>query len=460
MQHIITDGVKSLNINSLPPEAWTIIRGGEGDTKTSKLFGAVAYYFACADTRIQTVGNMPYEIVRGDTVVLSSDQNEPPLRGLEWLADIPALFPLIEAGKILTGQAYLFNERTTLSTRGLRWWLPHSVKPIISSDMGLTGFERRLGGSQKRFDVDDVLYFWPPDPFVEIGPARNYPGKAAVIPGMALESMDTFITEYFDRGLVKATLLSYADRMTAEESREVKDWWGRVTAGVTRAFSQLVVRGDFKATIIGEGLKDLSDKTLTENEKENIAVAFRVPMSMVFKKPGGLGDGTDNDERAFIERVIGPSCNHTAACFNKQFFAPMGLHLRFLPDKLSVMQEDEASRSGALLNLVNAGIPADIATRELGYKFNDEDIARIQSASMVAVQPPLPETATDAGKTFEDAALVAIADAKAAFRRWYKKRDNPDVTQFKNDLLTHGDKLALVDEMEGASGKDAPFRYP
>lgn len=463
MQNIITDGAKSLNINSLPPEAWTIIRGGEGETDASKFMGAVAYYFACADTRIQSVGNMPYEVVRGDTVVLTSEDDTPAPRELEWLASMPDYFPMIEAGKILTGRAYLFNDRKAVMGRampgGLRWFNPYSVKPVISESEGLTGFTRRLKGRDVPYEVEDILYFWPADPFVELGPARHYPGKAAMASADVLKEMDNFIANYFERGLVKATLLSYLERMTPDEARETKEWWKRVTAGVKNAWNALVVRGDFKATVIGEGLKDLSDKTLTENEKQNIAVAFRVPMSMVFEKPGGLGDGTDNDERAFIERVIAPSCRHTAACFNRQLLNPLGLHLRFLPENLSIMQEDENQRSGALNNLVNAGIPIDIAATTLGYKFSDEEMARIVEGNKPQPVPPQLQAFSQQQpeQAFQEAAVAAVANERTKFRKWFARRANPDVKDFQSDLLTHGDKLELVEQMGGATAQDTPF---
>ena len=70
-------------------------------------------------------------------------------------------------------------------------------------------FERDLGGGlaePKRLEVEDVVYFWKPDPSVEIGPAQDTPGRAALAAAGVLEGMDTYLASYFKRGMVKQML--------------------------------------------------------------------------------------------------------------------------------------------------------------------------------------------------------------------------------------------------------------
>jgi len=49
----------------------------------------------------------------------------------------------------------------------------------------------------------------------------------------------------------------------------------------------------------------------------------------------------------------------------------MGLEIKFTPEALAIYQEDEAERSGSLLNLVNAGMPLTNAMLILGYAVED-----------------------------------------------------------------------------------------
>ena len=144
----------------------------------------------------------------------------------------------------------------------LRWYLPWSVEPalngVTSSSLfrhdpalphgDLQGFIRRdpKGVTPKRLEIEDVLYFWYPDHSVEIGSARNYPGKSVMQNAGVIGALDLFLKGYFERGMVKATLLKYKNQLSNDEAKRVKEWWRRVFTSVKNAFATEVVRGDFE----------------------------------------------------------------------------------------------------------------------------------------------------------------------------------------------------------------------
>ena len=444
-------GYKGVRLEDLPEGAWRIVVGGGGDKDTSaKLYAAVSWLYRCVDVRAAAVANMPWEILSGDNVVMTDEDDAPDKYA--WLDDLNGLLYRTEAAVALTGRAYWFRERNLLRTLNVRWLRPDSVTPVID-ESGLTGFKRRLNERTIALEVDDLVHFWLPDPFVEIGPAEHYPGRAAMNAAGVLASMDTFIAGYFDRGMIKATLLKYTQPISAEEGKRVKEWWGRVVTGLKNAFATEVVRGDFDTLVIGEGLHDLQNTALTAEQRESIATAMGVPQSKVASNAANFAT-KQGDDLSFIQDTIAPECRWIASVINRQLLAPMGLRLRFKPESLSIMQEDEEQRAGSLKALVEAGVSLEMALDILGYDLPDG----IELREPAAVTPPqlLPFTGQTATVPTPDNERI---DETRRFLRWARKRHSPDPEQFESMVLCHADKVALLDDLQGAADSDdAPFR--
>jgi phage portal protein BeeE len=515
----------------LPEEAWRIIAGEGGNEGSTKLYGLVPALYRGVDLRAGSVAAMPWEIVRGETVVMTNEDDAP--EQFPWLDDLPELLYKTEAALTLTGRAYWFRERNLLRTLGVRWLRPDSVRPVIDTADGLTGFTRRVDSRDKAFEIDDFVYFWLPDPMVELGPAENYPGRSAMAAAGVLASMDAFMTSYFDRGMVKATLLKYTNTpgtmpMSEDERKRVKEWWRRVATGVKNAFSTEVVRGDFDALTIGEGLKDLQNTQLTSDQLSAVAMALGVPQTKLIANAANYATA-NSDALGFVQDTIIPQCRLIAQVINSQLLADMGLRLRFKPDELSLMQEDETQRAQSLKTLVDAGMSLEMAIAILGYDLPEgielrEGVASVPPTAQDA--PDTPEVSPGAvteqqvlngaqiqsalsiidiygqGKLPRDNAVFMVqtffnitkdiaeklvpmdgeippAPAPATapftgqapppapdedeerteetrrFQRWARKRANPDPEQFESMVLSHADKVALL---EAAVADDAPFQ--
>lgn len=443
-------GYKGVRLENLPEEAWQIVTGEGSKKDMEKFYGAVSWLYRCVNARAAQVANMPFVITQGDTVLMTQDDDAP--EQMTWLNDLPDLLYRAEAAVLLCGQAYWFRERNLMKTLNARWVLPDSVRPLIHEKDGLTGFERRVGNKTVPLEVDDLVYFWPPDPFVELGPAENYPGRAALAAANVLFEMDGFLAGYFARGMVKATLLKYTDAITKEEGERVKEWWRRVATGVKNAFSTEVVRGDFETLVVGEGLKDLENTALTADEREAICTALGVPQSKVTANAANYAT-KQGDDLSFIQDTIAPECRWLASVINKQLLQPMGLRLAFKPNELSVMQEDEEQRSASLINLVNAGMPLPVALDVLGYDL-PEDTDPTSWATVGAPTPTARPQAVAPEPMAEKTADPEWLEESRRFTRWAKKRTDPDPDQFESMVLSPDDKLALL---EDATRDDAPF---
>ena len=103
-----------------------------------------------------------------------------------------------------------------------------------------------------------MLYFWKPDPFVELGPPQVTPVGAALAAAGVLFNLDQFAARFWKSGAIKATLLSVDGNPTKDAQLELKTWWQKTVSGINNAFSSQVIHaGKVTPVVIGEGLSSL-----------------------------------------------------------------------------------------------------------------------------------------------------------------------------------------------------------
>lgn len=366
------DGRKAVAIDELPPEAWTFFSGGQDVGSLRRLkeyWRTVPWLFRGVHLIAQTLSVLPFAIVNrsGKDIDTSADYNNV----LGFLPDPVSLFYLITAALTLLGRAYLFREKNRVRTLDLRYLLPTSVIPEINERTGLTGFIRLLKHGKKPLAVDDVVYFWQPDPFVELGPPTGSPGQAALQAAGVLYNVNAFASLFFSRGAIKATLLTVADSPSESEKEKLKAWWKRFISGVKNAFTAEIISADVKPVVIGEGMGELSETDLTKEKREDIATALGVPQTMLWSTAAaGLGGGSvvTSDNLAFYRDTIVPESEFVASVFNSQLLDDLGYHLDFRPETLDVFQADENERAAAWSSYVTAGMKQSVATQILGIE--------------------------------------------------------------------------------------------
>jgi phage portal protein BeeE len=286
---------------------------------------------------------------------------------------------LVESALVMYGRAYLFRDRNRAVTKELRYHLPTSVTPKIDEATGtIEYFERPVNNVVRRFGVEDYVYFWPPDPMVEIGPSINYPAVAAAHACGVLLNIDVFADSFFSRGAIKAMLLTVKGMPTPTEIERLEAWWKKVVAGVKNAFGAKVVNAEaVTPVVVGEGMKELENVTIGKEKREDIALALGIPMSILFANAANYAT-SKQDDLNFLTKTAIPDCEFVASVLNEQVFDDLGLKLEFMPETLDAMQEDEAERSAALNALVNAGVPLIMAMNLLGFELTDEQIADLE----------------------------------------------------------------------------------
>ena len=252
----------------------------------------------------------------------------------------------------------------------------------INQDTGeIEYFERpNKNGTKKKYKVEDYVYFWLPDPYVEVGPPINYPAQAAANACGVLKGIDTFAASFFERGAIKAMLLTVKGMPAEAERQKLESWWARVVGGIQNAFGAKVVNAEaVTPVVVGEGIKELENVSIGTEKREDIALAVGIPMSILFAGAANYATAAQDDLN-FLTKTIIPECEFIAAVLNDQLFTPLGLHWNFLPETLDAMQEDEKERSVALGQLVTALADpiSEVAMSILGYELDKETMAKLQ----------------------------------------------------------------------------------
>jgi HK97 family phage portal protein len=362
------DGQKSIALEQYPEAAWTTLVGSAGETaqSMSDLFANIAWLRRGVDVRANAVSSMPFAIVKGDQ---DFDNSTSWTNAVGFMPNPKRLLWLIEASLTLTARAYLFRESlgTTSIPMDLRYMLPTSVTPVFSPATGLVAFNRAVGNIPRRFEPNKFVYFWAPDPYVEIGPSSRSPAQAAMSAAGVLYSVDRFAELFFRRGAIKATILAVSGSAQEQERKRLREWWQQMISGLQNAWKAEVVNADtIKATTVGEGLEGLHNQTLTREKREDISAALGIPQTLLFS------DAATNatamvDQKAFLAHTGIPECEFIAEVLNEQVFDAMGLRMEFRPETLEAFQEDEAERSTSLAQLVTAGLPLVLAMEILGF---------------------------------------------------------------------------------------------
>ena len=440
------DGRKNTPISDL--SAWRIpaddaVRIGQG-----VLTAAVPFLSRGVIMRADALTAIPWSIRNAkDEDVWTSDDAAPP-DDLKWLGNLTELLHRIEASLTVTSTAYLFKERNRARLLDLRFLSPDTTAPVWDMAAGLTHFERGVLGRQ-RFAVDDIVYFWhkglhetEPRP----SPATNAANAAGI-----LYSMDAYTKAYFDRGAVRATLLTYEGAPPPEADRQkLKNWWKRAVGGIKNAFASEVISAAIKPVQIGDGIGDMGNVPLTEEKRQDVGTALGIPLSLLLANAANYATA-QADRRNFYEITVIPEADLIARTMNKQLLEKLGLSLVFRPEAMSIFQADEAERAQAFGSYTGGGLKPSIAAQLLGITLPEG----VEYADLDPEPQPQPlASAGEPGQAMDEEEEASVNDeAKRVelerFHRWSAKRANPDVTKFVSDLLSHEEKLHAIGQCSG-----------
>ena len=363
----MTDGEKTskFRFQDFPAEAWRTVTGtDEGGDALKKMYSSVPWLFRGVDIRAKALAKVPFTITKGETVV---DTSEDYKNAVGFWPKPDETLELLEASLTLLGRAYLLKAQNKFGfLKLLRYLVPTTISPKIDKEAGLLHFERRIGGTPRKLDLDEVAWFWGRDAFTEIGPPDTSPAKTAIRAAGVLFNVDSFVDAFFKRGAIKATILAVPKGTSKEQRQKLKGWWNGVVAGIRSAWSTNVIADKITATTIGEGIQELSNTDLTKEKRQDITVALGVPANILFSSDANFATAKQEDFRLYDQTLL-TEIKIIETNLNLHVFHPQGFSIKFHPQTLQIFQEEEVNRSAALVNLVRAGVPVIEAMQILGY---------------------------------------------------------------------------------------------
>ena len=275
MTGLITDTTVFDGIKNVPLSEWRPGWGTEEGSRLSlaTLTGFVPFLSRGINMRADALAGLPWSIRnKSDDDVWTSDDALPP-DDLKWLANLPEVLHRLEASLTVSSTGFLLKERNRMRVLGLRFLSPDTMTAVWDTRNGLTHFERSIVDIRTRFLPEEIVYFWSkglhettPRP----SPAQNAANAAGV-----LFSMDAYTKAYFDRGAIRATLLTYDGLPPSEADRaKLKGWWSKAVGGIKNAFAAEVINAAIKPVTIGDGVGDLGNVPLTEEKRQDVGTAL------------------------------------------------------------------------------------------------------------------------------------------------------------------------------------------
>jgi len=387
-----------------------------GNLTANSAYKLVPWLFRAITMRARHVSRMPYALMSGETDVTDSAQYASLLKGMR-----KRLF-CTEASICLTGAAYwLLDANARGQNISPRWVLSQTMQPVATEINGVTGFKRRIGGQQIPIDLDHLIYIWNPNFDSETNPG---PGEAETALGAAsmLYALDSFAANFFNRGAVKVTVFEVPLEMPTEDKAEFQNFLNRALSGVRNAFKNIAVRGGIKPTVIGSSVKESQAPELTQLQRENVAAALEVPISII---EGRSSDDSNSrsEKLAFVTDTIIPRVEIIFEALNEQLFGKFGLELIAKPELLEVMQSAQLEQAQSLKELTGGkAIMSVNEAREIielesvpGKDWDDElETPSEEQPEALAENVPNAEMMARALGQWRKAALEAIRNGQLA----------------------------------------------
>jgi hypothetical protein len=380
----VFDGAKSLSLDD--PAGWRGLTTsnedtGDGELSALEAYRLVPYLYRGIDLRAKALSGMPWRLERthdgrGELREPEDVTNDPMYRNVT--SGIRQRLYLTEAGLCLYGAGYWLKETNRLGRNlALRWALPTSMQPMYDPDVGLSYFQRTVtldspgSGQVQQLGLDKVCYFWLPNLGAEVGPGVA-PVRVALGAAGMLYNLDLFATGFFRRGAVKMTLLAVDGNPPRAELDRLELWWKRMVAGVRRAWESVAIRSSVKPVVIGDGLGDTVNETMTTQRREDVCAAIGVPHSLISADAANYAT-SQQDTLNFYQQTVVPQALLVEEVMNDQVLAEMGLRWRFFPEKLEVFQRAELEKAAQVYSLVGRPVLTVREGRDLmGYDPDEE----------------------------------------------------------------------------------------
>lgn len=373
--HYVFDGMKALPLQSFDQSGWAVgndladDEASDGSLSVAQAYRLVPYLHRAVDIRARAIAGIPWGLYRMDTdappdAPPQDVQHEPAWQGIT--RGMRQRLYQTELSLCLFGESYWLKETNRLGLNLTpRWVVSGSITPRFDPSRGLVGFDRTWGDGVQSLGAEQVVFFWLPNPTTELGPGTA-PAQVALSAARLLSNLDQFASRFFQRGAIKATLLTVEGNPPKAEMERLEQWWRRMLGGVRSAWQSVAVRSTVKPVTIGEGLAEAQNHELTRQQRENICAALGVPHSLLSADAANYATARQ-DKVNFLLNTVLPEARMIEETINDQLCRSIGVRFAFHPEQLEELQQYEAEKARSLSVMVGEPVmTVDEARRWFG----------------------------------------------------------------------------------------------
>lgn len=339
--------------------AWAQDPSSGKKVKTSaEAYTLVPLIHRCVNLRASMLSGIPIRTYKNKEVT-------------DWFwSDVPAREMIFqtEAALLLTGAAYWLKATNAAGmTTGIRWLNPYTVDTKWDEKSRKLSFTQTIGSKTfGPWGQDEMLYFRDFNPSDDVGRGVSSV-DVAIRDAQLLYHMTTFAATYFESGAMPATVLSITGGATptADDTERIQNSFTKAISGVKNAFRLIALRGDVKLSTLTPPLEELTMKDLHEQARRSIALSMGIPVTLL-EDASNYATATVHRKSAYRETVI-PRAMMFAETMNAQCLTAMNCEMAFDWESMEIFQREEAERSKALVDLVNAGLELETAMAILGF---------------------------------------------------------------------------------------------
>ena len=360
----------------IPDWAQQLINQGETNTSPQTAYAKVPQLYRAVQLRANSLASVPFKLESGKDLI-------------DWplTTPLPKLLFEMEVSMMIGGAAYVLKQTPNSGgkrTVGLQFMLPNTVTVRYINDK-ISFIQEIQGRRYGPWDRDRFIFMREFSFSDEIG-AGLAPAKVALNATILRLSMQEFASGFFASGAQPMTLLTMSGNPPPSEIERTERFFRRTMQGVRNAWRVLAVRSEVTVQPITPDVNSMALPELQDITTREIAAAFGVPLSLLTSDSANYATA-HSDTRLFYEGTIKPRLLLYEQALNTDLLNDMGLHITFIPEALPVYQEDEAERSGALVNLVQAGMQLKDAMFILGYSVEEVTGLQTDVTSEISTSP-------------------------------------------------------------------------
>ena len=428
--------------------------GGTAQPDVEAVANQVAIVFTALAYRGDRIASLDYMWMRDE------DEIESPFPRP---FDVAREMQRIDKALQLRGEAYLLKQKNGRGrVVGLRWLDPETIKPDDTRIDPLEGYRffwrtNPVTHLRQAIAADDIIRIMTPsqrelDPDTSVGQVTSLASQ--VLYGLA-RTQDSV---YDNNGLPVMLVMvppstSQADKNTLETFfRRIFNW-----RGSNKTVRTVAVREGVSVERLSTDPDNLAMTEVSEQNRRDILAAHRVPWSIVYDDAANYATA-QNSAREFTTTMGQRAQMICDAISYDPDMEAAGVKLTVAPERHHTMQRDEADVSTSWLRYVQGGMSPWAASWLMGLDFEGIP-SEIEAMGIWATTstPALPamgieeeeETAPDMAEEIEEqteieAKAAVWRDEAAKFKRWYEKRNEPDIADFTSDVLDEDDKARLA----------------